>query len=197
MSDELGWDAFWELWESGRWEPETRQLIMDTLKPGDLFLDVGAWIGPTAKWALEAGAKVIAVEPDPIAAAMLLTSMPPARVDIWQGALTVGGGEVVLAPNPKDGGFFGDSMSRIGDLGINVDSWTLDQILGGRVPKMVKIDVEGYEVELAPHVLPILAEMRCTVQISCHGQLLDRELFDSWSDVTMPHDTWGDVVARP
>ena len=196
MTDELGWDAFWDLWDSGLWEPDTHRLIKDTLEPGDLFLDVGAWIGPTTMWALEAGAAVIAVEPDPIAGAYL-SSYLLVLADLWLGALTVDGGEVVLAPNPKDGGFFGDSMSRIGEIGIPVESWTLDQILGDRVPKMVKIDVEGYEVELMPSIAPRLAEMGCVVQVSCHGEILDRSLFNGWSEVTMPIDPWGDVVAKP
>lgn len=195
MSDDPhGWGAFWTLYEEGVWEPATRELI-DTLEPGDLYVDVGAWIGPTVLWALARGAEVIAVEPDPIALPNLRRLVPD--IELWEGAVSAEGGPVQLATNPRGGGWLGDSMSRLGPEGVVVESWTLPEILHGRRPALVKIDVEGYESELCPSLMPYLADLGATVQVSFHGGLLEREWFAGFGSVDWPTDPHGDLVARP
>lgn len=193
--DPYGWQWFEDLYRSGAWEPRTKSLI-DTLQPGDLFVDVGAWIGPVTRWALARGAQVIAVEPDPVALPELLRRVPDA-VEVWQGAVAIETGTARIAPNPKEGGFYGDSMSRLAGEGVEVPAWTLQEILNGRIPRLVKIDVEGYETELCPALMPWLAEQGVTVQVSFHGTLPERGWFAGFSDVQWPADSWGDLVARP
>lgn len=204
-----GWPEFWGLWSDGRWEVATRELLREILTPGDIFLDVGAWIGPVSLWADKFGAQVIAVEPDPVAFAELqfrIGGLP--GVELWPGALTVNGGPVCLAPNPKPEGAFGDSMSRIHDdsgvvlnacpeHGQMVRSWTLAQIMDTRVPDFMKMDVEGYEVTLVPAIIDWLTDHKVALQISCHGEVLDRKLFAGYREVRMPEHTWGDIVALP
>lgn len=192
MEDPHGWINYWALYESGRWEPETKAFIQDNLGPGDLYVDIGAWIGPTVLWALEVGAKVIAVEPDPIALEGLYERVPN-TVEIWPGAVTVSSGGVFLATNPKVGGALGDSMSRVGPEGVFVPSWTLFEILGDRIPALVKMDVEGYELELLPSIMPWLVEHQIPMQISCHGEFPDSSLFTGYSTVIYPDDLWGDI----
>jgi len=193
--DPHGWDGFWRLYESGAWEPNTRALI-DTLQPGDLFVDVGAWIGPVTLWALGRGATVIAIEPDPVACGELRRNVP-AAVEVWEGAVATRSGRAFLAANPRDGGALGDSMSRLADDGQPVTAWTLPEILNGRVPALVKIDVEGYETELCPVLAPWLAERGIPVQVSLHGVLPEREWFAGYGDVQWPQGPRGDLVARP
>lgn len=192
-ADPHGWLYFWDLWETGRWEADTKAWLHEVLRPGDLFLDVGAWIGPTARWALDLGAEVIAVEPDPVA----LEDLRKLPVEIWAGALTVDGGTVMLAANQRVGGEYGDSMSCIGDAGIPVDSWTIDEVLQGRIPAAVKMDVEGYETVLCPAIVPMLAVHKVPLHISCHGTLPSRDLFDGYAGVEYPDDPWGDIITRP
>jgi FkbM family methyltransferase len=211
--DPHGWVKFWDLWATDRWEVATRELVTEVLNPGDLFLDIGAWIGPVTLWALQQGAKVIAVEPDPVAREELLNVVArynkplPQFVEVWAGALTTTGGPVYLGANPKPEGQYGDSESRIVPMSsipvqgwtfpLTVESWTLQHILHARVPKLMKMDVEGYEIELAPTIMPWLTENQVAVQISCHGELLDRQLFDGYREVRWPEATWGDIVALP
>ncbi|CAK0757174.1 hypothetical protein CCP1ISM_7140001 [Azospirillaceae bacterium] len=57
----LNW---WQSYASGRWEPQTLALLYKILRPGDLYIDVGAWIGPTVLFAAARGATVVAFEPD-------------------------------------------------------------------------------------------------------------------------------------
>ena len=175
------WSDFWERYEAGLWEPETRRWLADSLAPGDLFLDIGAWIGPVTLWALEFGAEVIAVEPDPVALEEL-RRVVPAEVEVWEGAVTVDGGRAHLAPRYE----LGDSMSRISAEGVEVKACTLPEILGGRVPKLAKMDIEGYELELLPSVAPYLAGLGVPLQVALHDGLPDPEWFAGYSDVQMP-----------
>ena len=63
--------TFWNKVEAGLWEPETLALIDQQITPGTTFLDLGAWVGPTALYAAARGARVIALEADPVALAQL------------------------------------------------------------------------------------------------------------------------------
>lgn len=194
MSDH-GWPGFWHFYETGGWEPHTRALLAEVLRPGDLFVDVGAWIGPVTLWALELGAQVVAVEPDPVALDELRRRAP--GVEVRAGAVTATAGTALLAPNPKPGGELGDSMSRLGDHGVEVPTWTLPEILAGRRPALVKIDIEGGELDLLPELGPWLATQGAVLQVSCHGMIPDPESFAGYRSVAWPADLWGDVVARP
>jgi len=60
------WSEFWERFDQGLWEPRTLQKL-SALRDGDLFVDIGAWIGPTTLAAAVNGARVLAFEPDPVA----------------------------------------------------------------------------------------------------------------------------------
>ncbi len=184
MTIEQRWQKFWELWRSGGWEPDTKALLARTLEPGDLFLDIGAWIGPVTLWALECGANVIAIEPDPVALPELSRQVAPYadRVEIWAGALALERGCLQLAP--KTG--YGDSMSRVAESGVEVQCWTLPEILGDRRPKLAVMDIEGYEMTLLPEVAPYLASLGCALQVALHTDVPPREWFAGYRDVYLP-----------
>lgn len=165
-------DGWWERWERGEWEPNSKKLIEEVLGPDKLFVDVGAWIGPLSRWAQEQGAKVVAIEPDPYAINELDRVVPEA--EIIQGALVPSqpgfrqGTEFFMA-NPHNR--FGDSTSTISDDGeMVVRGFTLPHILHGREPSLVSIDVEGYEEHLLPTVGPQIAEMNSVLLLELHGE---------------------------
>lgn len=190
----VGLSHFWQIYRAGLWEPATKEFFQSVLKPRDLFVDIGAWVGPTALWALELGATVVAIEPDAIALQHLY-KIP--NLEVWPVAVAPKTGVVKLAPNPKEGGEWGDSMTRVSDDGVIVPAVSLPEILNGRIPKLVKMDVEGYEMELCPSLIPWLSEIGCdAVQISCHGAFPDRELFEGFRVVSYPSDLWGDIQCR-
>ena len=201
--DPLGLLSFWSLYDSGRWEPDTRKTIQRFCGPGALFVDVGAWIGPTARWALETGATVVAIEPD-LVAWLELQRQVGGRVESHHCAVGRAAGQAWLGRNPKDGGMFGDSMSRMVAAGESpaemrclVEVRTLPAIVGDRRPALVKVDIEGGEIDLLPAIVPWLVEVGSALQVSFHGQFVDRSMFDGWAEVSWPTDTWGDLVAVP
>lgn len=181
MSMEDRWARFWKLWGSGGWEPWTRAELERTLRPGDLFVDLGAWIGPVSLWALELGAKVIAIEPDPKALEELHRRVP-AEVEIWEGAVAPWTGRITIAPRHA----FGDSMTSVADDGLSVPCWTLHEILAGRVPSLVVMDIEGYELTLLPKLAPYLASLGTSLMVALHTALPDRAWFSAYSYVSMP-----------
>ena len=115
------------------------------LTPGDLFVDVGSNVGTYALWAGDAGATVIAIEPNPAAAARLrenaaLNDFP---IIVVQCALAAAPGRMTLSRGR-------DCMNHLlfgaaPGVGDEIDVDTLDNVLRGRYAAGVKIDVEGAE----------------------------------------------------
>lgn len=114
-----------------------------TLRPGDLFIDVGAHVGSYTVWAAELGARVIAVEPDPGAAAALRRNVEinGFDVEILEAAVSDRAGEAGFTV----GGGVLNHLVTEGDAGRVVRTLTLDALIGDRVVAGLKIDVEGAE----------------------------------------------------
>lgn len=132
------------------------------LRPGDLFVDVGANVGTYALWAADHGAVVIAVEPDPRAAALLrenvaLNNLP---ITVIEAALGSKVGSLMLT----EGNDTTNHMLPDGSTGgQRVRAQTLDALLRGRAARGVKIDVEGAERIVLEGALECLAAGRIDV----------------------------------
>jgi FkbM family methyltransferase len=175
------WDRFWNLYDEDGWEPETKALVTAALEPGDLFLDIGAWIGPVTLWALGCGAEVIAIEPDQVALTELRRVVPE-DVEIHECALGLEHGTAKLAAASA----YGDSMSKLEKDGIPVPMRTLPEILDGRRPAMAVMDIEGYEMTLLPEVAPYLASLGTTLVVALHTGVPPRSWFAGFREVTIP-----------
>ena len=86
--------SFWKSFEANTWEPKLMQVLERFLKPGSLLLDVGAWVGPVTLFAAKrCQARVLAIEPDPVALGFLrenlqLSLVPPGQVSVVTEALS-------------------------------------------------------------------------------------------------------------
>jgi FkbM family methyltransferase len=175
--------AFWEQLESKGWEPETFAVFNRYLKPNMTFVDVGAWIGPTALYASQTVRQTIAFEPDPIAFQELRRNTARTfgkdhehKVVLYNAAAAPNDGKVKLGSNGKGG----DSLSSM----INPDpekSWTvealeLNDVLQNHVSKedeiFCKVDIEGFEYSLVPNFGPLLSRENTWFYISLHPQFL-------------------------
>lgn len=113
-----------------------------------LILDLGAYTGISTRWFLDRypGATVVAVEPDPANAALLKANAPEAEIR----AVAVGGsaGRTVVF-HPEGGAWRATTVPEIGGaFAAEVDVETVDSILGGRRADIVKMDIEGAEMEV-------------------------------------------------
>jgi len=133
------------------------------LRPGDLFVDVGANVGAYALWAAELDADVIAVEPDPGAVLRLRCNagMNDYPVEILECALADRAGEMALTA--------GLDVTNHLVLGVahgatrRVEVRTLDEVLGERRAAGMKVDVEGAERLVLDGGSRALAERRVGV----------------------------------
>ncbi len=137
----------------GMLEFEDMSFLMHYLRPDDLFADIGANIGSyTILAACAIGAKVVAVEPVQSTFDRLVRNIAINgsidRVEFHRCALgSSSGGTVRLTQNEDAENHVipdGENLEN----GVEVPLRSLDDILHGRVPRFLKIDVEGFEQEV-------------------------------------------------
>lgn len=163
--------AFWTAAVAGRWEDETfRFLDAVTAEPGAVLVDVGAWIGPVALYASSKVAKVIALEPDPIAHGELKTNVAEnaPNVEVWNAAVDNRPGELKL--------FVGDGLgnSETSSIGqgeaIIVKTVTFDDLsrAAGEARVILKVDIEGHEYRVMEKLIGFAKARRAAVHLSLH-----------------------------
>lgn len=139
---------------------ETMQAWRNLLKPGDLFVDVGASAGSYSLWAADRGARVIAIEPNATARALLdaNATLNDYRFEILDAAL---GAECTTAGFTSQLGT-SNHLTSI-DEGVPVSLRTLDDVIGDQFVAGVKIDVEGAERLVLEGAQIALGEARIAV----------------------------------
>jgi len=205
----MTWD-FWTEADDGRWEPETHAIILEHVRPGSTFVDIGAWIGPTALWAAPVAGRVVAIEPDPVALDALIPNVAPyPNVEVIRGAISMHTGVTELCPR----GAFGDSMSRVIDgataewdhtAAVCVSCWTLPDLFRTFAVKdvsLVKMDIEGGEADLLPTVAPFLRASKIPLLVSLHepwcSRPLEKHWFNGFHSVTGEVSGFNTVLAIP
>jgi len=172
----------WGFWENhfatGRWEPELLELLDRLLQDGGLYLDVGAWIGPTVLWASRYADRIVAVEPDPVAFDVLTANVAlnglVANTRLVNAAIADRDGPVELWA--RDG--WGSSMSTLlGDRGMSVKvaGCRLASLELDDTPVLVKMDIEGGEAVVLPDAYPLLVEWGAPLLLSVHWRWLADE----------------------
>lgn len=146
------------------WEPEEGELLRNLVKPGDVFVDVGANVGYFVRLiGTHCGPSVIhAFEPQPTSAALLALNAwdLPVPVSIWPLALADAAGTVVVST----------AEHNVGDTRVSAPAADatavatavagvakMDDLIAGRVD-VVKIDVQGYEPEVIRGMTRIASE---------------------------------------
>lgn len=151
--------------EEGIWEPYETALVMESLHPGDVFVDIGANIGyftVLAAHLVGAGGQVFAFEPDPANCALLrqslaLNALAPA-VEVTEAALSNEPGEGVLylsADNLGDHQVYATKGSRqqVPIALLNGSDYLAPQLT--RID-LVKIDTQGSEFQVVQGLMPLL-----------------------------------------
>lgn len=125
----------------------TESIIRNILQPGEIMVDVGANIGTTViagSLAVGAVGKVIAFEPHPQTAKFLQGNVELnklSNVEIHQAVIGEKKETVYFSSLP------GDDQNKVVNKGIAVEAYPLDHF-ASKLPniKLLKIDVEGYEL---------------------------------------------------
>jgi FkbM family methyltransferase len=129
----------------GVWEADLMKLLARTLAPGGVFVDVGANVGfhtVLASQLVGPAGTVVAVEPAPWTLTLL-------RANVWRhGSQAVvqpvaasdvaGAVQLELETGHRSG-------AHLGDAGVAVDAWPLDELVPNVAVDVLKVDVEGAE----------------------------------------------------
>lgn len=145
----------------GLHEFEDMAFVLHFLRPGDLFVDIGANIGSYTILASATGANAISFEPVPSTFDALLDNLHlnrlESRVDARNEAVGSSTGKLEMIADQDTT----NQALRTGDLyagkTVHVPVVTLDGALQRAVPKLIKIDVEGFETEVLAGATETLA----------------------------------------
>jgi FkbM family methyltransferase len=114
------------------------------LRRGHLFVDVGANVGSYTIWAADLGAEVIALEPAEDTFALLMDNigLNGYQVDAIQAAAGAACGTARFT-NGRD------SVNHLDPLGsVQTRVVTIDSLIGDRSVEGMKVDVEGFEIDV-------------------------------------------------
>jgi FkbM family methyltransferase len=171
-----GWD-FWTRFETD-WEPHLDQVLAEHLTPKTTMVDVGAWIGPVSLVASRMCARVVAVEPDPVAGMRLLANLARQRrqnVTVHPVALAASDGTVQIGRRADRQ--FGDSMTStiFTEDAVDVPALTLGSIIDEASPEtvgLIKMDIEGGEEQVLPACAATIRELGAPLLLSIHTALV-------------------------
>jgi FkbM family methyltransferase len=191
------WYTNWWLSNWADFEPETFALFDREVGPDDVVLDIGAWIGPTCLYLARKAKRVVALEPDPAAFAVLKANLV---LNPWATNLAIT--NIALSdrtgPTPFGGnGDLGNSQSTLlirdpdwtahsapemhgwhHGMRVGVQGMTIDD-LGGQVDlsgcTFVKMDIEGGEWVVLPAMAEWLGRHRPSLHLSLHWKTLSAE----------------------
>lgn len=154
-----------------RYEPDVRTFLQCALRPGDTFIDCGANVGYFSVQAgalVGSGGQVISIEANPRTFKLLERNLRANHFGIpVECALTSQRGEVELFM-PRDWDVYsslraGGLVEGHADQSFKVAARTLDEVvheLGLRQVNVVKIDIEGGELDALRSAPKLLADFR-------------------------------------
>lgn len=157
------------LFYTGVYEVGTLAFIRSTLKDGDVFVDVGANIGlmsMVASKSVGINGRVISIEANPSTASIFKRNVEANKLTnvlLVENAIGSAPGNAKIYPNwhINRGGA---SLIRKGESeeGVDVEIKTLDSVLDDLdlVPTLIKIDVEGFELEVLKGAQKLLSSSR-------------------------------------
>ncbi len=164
----------------GDHEPWLSDILKRWLRPGDLFIDVGAHIGYFSLCAARLVAPqggVIACEPDPDNLSRLRANIRRNDfvrvVQTREAALGGATGEALFrrasAFSSRVGGCLADHVEAGGEY-VAVPLLRLDELCMGTTPRAIKVDVEGGEIDVLQGASRIIDEARTGWLIELHNR---------------------------
>jgi FkbM family methyltransferase len=146
-------------------EPWVKDLLTSRFRADDVFVDVGAIVGAYSLRAASHGMKVYSFEPNPENVKVLKRNaeINHLSIDLLEYALGSAEGRAKMSPN--------GALSRISvDGAVEVPIRTLDSFDLPRAD-LLKVDVEGYELEVLNGARKTLARCHPTVFVEMHDWL--------------------------
>jgi FkbM family methyltransferase len=204
----------WEnqIW-TGLYEPAVQRTVVEHFKPGKIVYDVGGGIGFYALAAARSGARVFTFEPDPRNFACIENNARAnglaERLDLLRVAAFSRTGTMLMEPSDRRHGHGHAHAKEIWDSGaaevFEIACTTLDDFARGHsLPDLVKIDVEGCEVEVLRGAEWLMRDVRPAILCEVHdsgfardaAQLIERRGYSiTWLDDRERPRRW--IYAQP
>ncbi len=168
----------------GVWDPALTGFIDKTLRPGDVFVDVGAHVGYftlLASSRVGPAGRVLSIEPNPFALEQLERNVERSQLQNVLVKHTACGEldrvvQLYLHTESNSSMASLYTGSAAGTVAVEVRCTTLDQLCVEhsleRV-KLVKIDVEGAELSVLHGMKRLMREARPSIVVELHPQLLE------------------------
>ncbi|GGC02010.1 hypothetical protein GCM10011363_18260 [Marivita lacus] len=164
------------------YEKEELEIVHRAFKPGGLFVDIGSNVGNHALYVAKFlhPSEVVVVEPNPIAYKVLLSNLFLNRVEHLFDLNWIGHGI-----SETEGDSFGMTFRMINIGGGrmvegegSIPAVRADTIIGDRAPAMIKIDVEGMEMQVLRSLTKTVA--RCAPRIFIEVDSENDAEFAAW-----------------
>lgn len=180
MSDDEQFASFWNAVFPNHWEDFTFHVLDHYLHPDQNYLDIGAWIGPTALYAAHKAKQTFCIEPDPVAYRELLQNITlnpelEPKLTAINRALSYKSGTMKLYKRTR----FGDSSSSLiptlSEEFHTVTVCSLKELLADYQitdVSLIKIDIEGGEYLLVPAMRKYLKKYTPPLYLSLHPEFL-------------------------
>lgn len=155
----------------GLWDFEEMVFLTHLLRPEDLFLDIGANVGSyTVLASAAAGARSLAFEPVPATFAGLQRNIRLNAISNLATAMRLGIGdsEQTLSMTADRGGLNHVVQGTWSGSTVEVQVRRLDDVLAGQSCRLVKLDTEGFEMNVLrggprsfadPNLLALIVEL--------------------------------------
>lgn len=124
---------------------DVRDYEVLNVRPGDVVLDLGGNIGAFGRVAVDAGALVVALEPEPDNADLYRENVPEAEV--YEAAVAAEEGHAPLWLGRSTASYSLDAR-RGRNYYVTVRTVTLPQLVREFKPTVIKADIEGAEYQL-------------------------------------------------
>ena|SRR6185437_8258934 len=174
------YDAFWNSYGNGSWEPETGAAFRRFIDSRHSYVDIGAWIGPTLLLGCQLAKSAYGIEPDPIAFAELLENIERNQpltnnVHLFNLCITPVSGKVFVGSRGTGGDsmsslLFSDETTSWTVQGVNFEQWIRDSEISDC--NFIKIDIEGGEYSVVPTMSKYLQNNRPTLLLALHPGFL-------------------------
>jgi FkbM family methyltransferase len=143
----------------GLGEPDVMGFLLHYLRPDDLFVDIGANVGVMSVLAGGAvGARTVACEPDPDNFAWLQRNVAANRLEGRVALHPLALGDAPRALRFTIGKGATSRAALDDEAGREVACETLDRLLDGQCPAVLKADVEGFELPILRGATVTLAQ---------------------------------------
>ncbi len=174
-------DFYWKDISNGKWEPESFVIIDTFLRPENIMIDMGCWIGPLTLYAASKGISVHSIDPDHVAIKDLKENIALNshlnNISVYELGISDNDGIEALYARTNFGYSSSSLLNRTRDrLSVSIPTTTFNKFIennGINKIDFIKIDIEGGEWKVLPSISETLRNLKFpTLYISFHFDYL-------------------------